>query len=301
MKNRGVIIAIILILIMGAGVTVGTRRFIHDKTSDGVASNFQGQIPPSEELNMESMAMAAAGMTSLPESGGQEAGLDTGSRETAKEQAPAEAGSETGEQKAAGRMADAAAGSGSVSTYSDSEGTASAKEEAAAVSADTDALAAAPAAENAPAAKSSVVISPLTGVSESDTAVTEFVTTLDGYRKKLNEIDGLIQNMQGSEASSNTDSLKKVADYEYYLWDTELNHIYQAILEGMTEEEAQDLKTEERAWIRSRDLAAKKAASKFGGGTMESLEYTASLSDSTRTRAYELLEQYGTYITEGKD
>ncbi|WP_294148063.1 lysozyme inhibitor LprI family protein [uncultured Clostridium sp.] len=304
MKNRGVIIAIILILIMGAGVTVGTRRFIHDKTSDGVASNFQGQIPPSEELNMESMAMAAAGMTSLPESGGQEAGLDTGdtrSRETAKEQAPAEAGSETGEQKAAGRMPDAAAGSGSVSTYSDSEGTASAKEEAAAVSADTDALAAAPAAENAPAAKSSVVISPLTGVSESDTAVTEYVTTLDGYRKKLNEIDGLIQNMQGSEASSNTDSLKKVADYEYYLWDTELNHIYQAILEGMTEEEAQDLKTEERAWIRSRDLAAKKAASKFGGGTMESLEYTASLSDSTRTRAYELLEQYGTYITEGKD
>lgn len=306
MKNRGVIIAIILILIMGAGVTVGTRRFIHDKTSDSAASNFQSQLPLSEELDMESMAMAAAGMTSLPESGEQEAGAGAGdvrNQETAKEPAPEEAGSETGEQKAAGRMADAAAGSGTVSTYSDSasEGTASVKEEAAAVSADTDAPAAAPAAENAPAAKSSVVISPLTGVSESDTAVTEYVTTLDGYRKKLNEIDGLIQNMQGSEASSNTDSLKKVADYEYYLWDTELNHIYQAILEGVNEEEAQDLKTEERAWIRSRDLAAKKAASKFGGGTMESLEYTASLSDSTRTRAYELLEQYGTYITEGKD
>lgn len=304
MKNRGVIIAIILILIMGAGVTVGTRRFIHDKTSDGAVPNFQSQLPPSEELDMESMAMAAAGMTSLPESGGQEAGTAAGDalvQETAAEPAPAEAGSETGEQKAAGRMAEATAGSGSVSTYSDSEGTDSVKEEAAAVSADSDAPAAAPAAENAPAAKSSVVISPLTGVSESDTAVTENVTTLDGYRKKLNEIDGLIQNMQGSEASSNTDSLKKVADYEYYLWDTELNHIYQAILEGMTEEEAQDLKTEERAWIRNRDLAAKKAASKFGGGTMESLEYTASLSDSTRTRAYELLEQYGTYITEGKD
>lgn len=306
MKNRGVIIAIILILIMGAGVTVGTRRFIHDKTSDGVAPNFQSQLPPEEELDMESMAMAAAGMTSLPESVGQEAGADTEdarSQETAKEQAPADSSYGTGEKKAAGRMAEAEEESGTVSTNSDSdsEGTASVKEEAAAVSADTDAPAAAPAAENAPAAKSSVVISPLTGVSESDSAVTEYVTTLDGYRKKLNEIDGLIQNMQGSEASSNTDSLKKVADYEYYLWDTELNHIYQAILEGMTEEEAQDLKTEERAWIRSRDLAAKKAASKFGGGTMESLEYTASLSDSTRSRAYELLEQYGTYITEGKD
>lgn len=304
MKNRGVIIAIILILIMGAGVTVGTRRFIHDKTSDGAAPNFQSQISPSEELDMESMAMAAAGMSSPPDTREQEAGADMGealNQETAKEQAPAEAGSGMGEQKAAGRMAAPAAVSGSGSANPDTEGTASVNEEEAAVSADSDGNAAAPPMEDAPAAKSSVTISPLTGISESDTAVVEYSTTLDGFRKKLNEIDGLIQNMQVSEASSNTDSLKKVADYEYYLWDTELNHIYQAILEGMTEEESQDLKTEERAWIRSRDLAAKKAASKFGGGTMESLEYTASLSDSTRSRAYELLDQYGNYVTDGKD
>lgn len=309
MKNRGVIIAIILIMIMGAGVTVGTRRFIHDKTSDSVASNFQNQISPSEELAMESMAMAAAGMTSLPETGGEEAGSDsvnTGNARSqdmagAEEQLPA-AGSETGAQAEAGRMAGAAAENSPVSVYpdSDSEEAASVKKEAA-ISSDSDEEAAAPAQENAAAAKSSVAISPLTGVSESDEAVTEYATTLEGFKKKLGEIDSLIQNMQGSEASTNTDSLKKVADYEYHLWDTELNHIYQAILEGMTEEEAQDLKTEERAWIRSRDLAAKKAASKFGGGTMESLEYTASLSDSTRSRAYELLEQYGTYITDGED
>ena len=309
MKNRGVIIAIILILIMGAGVTVGTRRFIRDKTSGSAAANFQNQIPPSEELDMESMAMAAAGMTSPPETGGEAAGSDsvnTGnarSQDMAGEEEPLPAaGPETGAQAEAGHMAGAAAESCPVSVYPDSDSKgASVREEAAAVLADSDEAAAAPSQENAAAAKSSVAISPLTGVSESDEAVTEYATTLEGFKKKLGEIDSLIKNMQGSEASTNTDALKKVADYEYYLWDTELNHIYQAILEGMTEEEAQDLKTEERAWIRSRDLAAKKASSKFGGGTMESLEYTASLSDSTRSRAYELLEQYGTYITEGED
>ena len=45
--------------------------------------------------------------------------------------------------------------------------------------------------------------------------------------------------MQSAEAGSNTDSLKNVADYEYRLWDTELNRIYQSLLEGMTEEESE--------------------------------------------------------------
>ena len=42
-------------------------------------------------------------------------------------------------------------------------------------------------------------------------------------------------------------------------------------------------------------------AAKYGGGTMESLEYTASLSASTRSRAYELLDSYGDYLEQEED
>ena len=107
--------------------------------------------------------------------------------------------------------------------------------------------------------------------------------------------------MQSAEAGSNTDSLKNVADYEYRLWDTELNRIYQSLLEGNDGgrigsssggREGMDPDTRPRR---------QKAAAKYGGGTMESLEYTASLSASTRSRAYELLDSYGDYLEQEED
>ena len=102
--------------------------------------------------------------------------------------------------------------------------------------------------------------------------------------------------MKQSDLMSNTDSMSSVADYEYKLWDSELNRIYQALIQAMSQEEAETLKAEERSWLRTRDQAAYQAASKYKGGTMERLEYAASLAISTRTRAYELLEEYGSKL-----
>ena len=48
--------------------------------------------------------------------------------------------------------------------------------------------------------------------------------------------------------------------------------------------------------IRERDTAAKQAAERYKGGTMENVEYTASLANSTRDRAYELLDLYESYL-----
>lgn len=262
MKNRGVIIAMILIIIAGAGVTSVTRRFISDKTSGSSAS--LSQFSTSNETGVENMPLTAAGLGApVPESaegtGRQPAAADN------DEAVQARTFSEASEQ-----MAD-------------------------------------PAAEDAPQTKeagqstNTVLISPLTGSDESLEALSESSVTLEGFRKKLGEIDSLIQNMQGSEANSNTDSLKNIADYEYRLLDTELNHIYQSILLRMNEEAANELRAEEREWIRVRDLEAKKAASKYKGGTMESLEYTASLSGSTRSRAHELLDNYGQYLVQESD
>lgn len=260
------------------------------------------QASPSSGQGMESMPVAAAGITTFSadgEAGAEDSGEGTGTKtEAGQTFSAADTKEKDGSQTegAADRI-----------YYSRSSDTAGETEQTAAAVSEELNQAAAPAAgsslpgESSAEMKSSVVISPLTGVYESDAVIADNSKTLEGYRKKLSEIDSLVQNMQSAEAGSNTDSLKNVADYEYRLWDTELNRIYQSLLEGMTEEESEALRAEEREWIRTRDLAAKKAAAKYGGGTMESLEYTASLSASTRSRAYELLDSYGDYLEQEED
>lgn len=52
------------------------------------------------------------------------------------------------------------------------------------------------------------------------------------------------------------------------------------------------LREEQREWIKYRDLTAKKAASKFEGGTMESLEFISVQARITEERCYDLVEGY---------
>ena len=94
------------------------------------------------------------------------------------------------------------------------------------------------------------------------------------YRNRLAELENRIQkNREAQTASNNSNSAKTLADIELKLWDNELVE-------------------EERAWIRERDRKAIDAAKASAGGSLESVEYTASLADSTRERAYELLDRY---------
>lgn len=144
----------------------------------------------------------------------------------------------------------------------------------------------------ADAAGEETVLSPLAAAPGS--SVSEEALTAEDYRKKLEDVDQIVKDLRETDGTANTtDSVKNIAEYEYRLWDTELNRVYQAVISAMSENEAEKLRSEERQWIRSRDQMAKQAAAKLKGGTMESLEYTASLSVSTRERAYELLEDYG--------
>ena len=134
--------------------------------------------------------------------------------------------------------------------------------------------------------------------SDSDGANIEMELT-DGsgnssyYRKRLAELENRIQkNREAQTASNNSNSAKTLADSELKLWDNELNLIYNAVKDDLDDGEAADLVEEERAWIRERDRKAIDAAKASAGGSLESVEYTASLADSTRERAYELLDRY---------
>lgn len=120
--------------------------------------------------------------------------------------------------------------------------------------------------------------------------------TAKDYRNRLGEIENTIQSLENSGSANTTDAMREAAAYEYRLWDVELNQIYQAIMAVLPDEEADTLRGRERRWIQKRDTAAKQAAERYKGGTMENVEYTASLANSTRDRAYELLDLYESYL-----
>lgn len=96
-----------------------------------------------------------------------------------------------------------------------------------------------------------------------------------------------------SGANINSGSLSQSAvSGELKLWDNELNVIYDEILKRLDEKQAGELVEEERQWMKERDRLAAEAAKAFSGDAKESVEYTASLAESTRSRAYELVDAY---------
>lgn len=144
-----------------------------------------------------------------------------------------------------------------------------------------------------------VMISPLSGSMESLTPAGDQAAvqeTVADYRERLEEIDSQIKKVRTENTDSNTYSVKNTADYEFRLWDTVLNEMYTVIMDQMSDEEKEKLKTEEREWMRKRDTAAREAANKYNGGVLEGVEYTASMAASTRERAYELAEEFSAML-----
>lgn len=125
------------------------------------------------------------------------------------------------------------------------------------------------------------------------------------YRRRLQELDTRIQKNRenrnssgGRNASGGSSAAKNQASDELWLWDSELNSIYSELLKRLGDEQAESLVTSQREWLRTRDAQAVEAAKNSAGGSRESVDYTSSLAESTRTRAYELVSLYGSVLME---
>lgn len=121
------------------------------------------------------------------------------------------------------------------------------------------------------------------------------------YRKHLEELDSQIKKMREESGDSNTYSMKALADKELKLWIREQNVIYTAVAEELNDEGRQALEVSQQAWIKTRDAKAEEAAQKYSGGSMEELEYTASMAESTRARAYDLVTDYVEVLSSGEE
>ena len=111
----------------------------------------------------------------------------------------------------------------------------------------------------------------------------------DEYLQKLSEMEEADRN---EEAKTTMAELEQQESDRFEKWDKELNQIYGILKEQLSTEQMEQLREEQRAWIKQRDESAKEASLKYKGGSTEKLEYVATQATLTRERCYELAAQY---------
>lgn len=111
----------------------------------------------------------------------------------------------------------------------------------------------------------------------------------EDYLKKLNDMEEADRNL---ESATTTEGLEDQEAERYKKWDEALNDIYDVLEEELSAEDMDELKEDQRNWIKERDEIAKEASLKYEGGTTESLEYLATQASLTKERSYELVANY---------
>ena len=251
MKEKRIWIVIGCILVIGTGVTHYTKYYVNSQGAAMMAEITAG----AEETAASSFAPALGQLDT--ETGGADAGMAAGRAAPAT---PAERRM-TGDA-GPGNAASGNAASGDAGPGSADPGNA--------------AYAAAPAAEAA-------------GAFPSDH---EYKASLIvDYRKRLEDLDTQILKMREEETDSNVYSIKTSAETELKLWEGELNSIYNALMEMLSQEDGAKLASEQQEWLKNRDARAAESSGR-NSGSMEGISYAAALVSLTRDRAYELAGRY---------
>ena len=134
-----------------------------------------------------------------------------------------------------------------------------------------------------------------TAVEETEEMIVTVEQGREEYISTLENLESKVQSMWKTLEDNSDLGRKRAAEQEYSLWDTELNKIYAMLQDKLSEEDMEALRMEEREWIKTRDKIALEASEHSKTGGIENYEYVKSLSDSTKTRTYELVEIYFEY------
>lgn len=127
-------------------------------------------------------------------------------------------------------------------------------------------------------------------IKEDDSPTTQESSIKEEYLKKLHNTKVEMDEIE--PADSSTYALKNVEGNRYDVWDGLLNEVYGVLKEQLPTEEMEQLRQEQRDWIKYRDENAKEASLQYEGGTMEQLEYVAVLANLTEERCFELVAGY---------
>ncbi|WP_027643978.1 lysozyme inhibitor LprI family protein [Enterocloster clostridioformis] len=311
MKDKRIWIVIGCILVIGTGVTHYTKYYVK---SQGAAMMAEITAGPEETAAASSFAPAWGQQDT--ETGGTDAGMAAGRAEPATlaerrmtgDAGPGNAasGNTASGDAGPGSAGPGSAGPGSAGPGNAAYGAAPAAEAAGAFSSDqaapamTDAADETMASDTAGAAgagegpavsetasEKDMPISPLTGARTREYKASLIVD----YRKRLEDLDTQILKMREEETDSNVYSIKTSAETELKLWEGELNSIYNALMEMLSQGDAAKLASEQQEWLKNRDARAAESSGR-NSGSMEGISYAATLVSLTRDRAYELAGRY---------
>ncbi|MBR7554660.1 lysozyme inhibitor LprI family protein [Allobacillus sp. GCM10007491] len=112
------------------------------------------------------------------------------------------------------------------------------------------------------------------------------------YLSKLNEIEKEMETLRENSEAITTLDMEKEEAHRYEIWDKQLNEIYAVLMEEISKEQADQLRDEQRNWIKYKDETAKEESQTYEGGSMESLHYVATQATLTKDRCFELVSVY---------
>ena len=125
------------------------------------------------------------------------------------------------------------------------------------------------------------------------TAVRSGQTKYDEFKSKFGETERAIARLtQNADGGAGGVARKNAAASQLRYWETQLNSLYQTILDRLSKEEAAVLARDQQDWKKQRDDLAAEAVRNLAGEQQNSTEYTLTRASATRDRAYELLERY---------
>jgi len=102
------------------------------------------------------------------------------------------------------------------------------------------------------------------------------------------EIDAKLQ----SDALLDQLTLNQLAYEEYDMWDALLNQVWTYLEENLDTESMDELREEQKKWIREKESSMKEATTGFEGGSMQPMVEYGNGASQTQKRVEELLEQY---------
>ncbi len=308
MRERKILYLLVLTAVLGIGVTFCTSRLLGVGAGSGEAAHEQTAEAEGAETPEETVQILAGGGSSplprtadspaadssvpVPEETRPETEIESGP------DAQADFGAEKEEEpagEAAAEAADALEAGVEITPLETAAESASLKKTAEITPLET-----------------TVAITPLEtaaetasgGQKEPQLVAAEDRTGENPYRTRLQELDMRIQKIRESREASapknggGAASAGNQASDELWLWNNELQTIYNELLDRLGGDQAEALVASQREWYKSRDAEAVAAAQSSSGGSQESVEYTSSLAVSARARAYELVTLYENVLTD---
>ena len=118
--------------------------------------------------------------------------------------------------------------------------------------------------------------------------------------ERLEDLDEQIAKSQSKKAGDTTNSQKAASETERKLWEAELSRFLDVLETRLDKEEKDALMKEQNEWIRQRENKALEASGKQNNSVRQELEYNISMADSTRTRVYQLAQEYGEILSEAE-